>query len=219
MGVDGTANPLAPELARGEPHPVINGDDGERKSPNAWSTVPGLWGVCLLNDEDVVAMVVARANVAWALPFPFAALTAVLPFANSSCRRASSSAVSCMYEAGGRGSSGGGVSGPVSVCGVKIIPGDEGEWGFCCGGGGEGCTEAFSAAYFALSIAFSSAALRTRCEAGIPGLEGGRGCERERRCGGNPDGVAGGEGCHGGGCPPSGSRSEPLECGRVPVTV
>jgi len=57
---------------------------------------------------------------------------------------------------------------------VKTLPGDDGEWAFC-GGDGGGNVFVSSSSYFALSIAFSSAALITRGEPGFPGLEGGIG--------------------------------------------
>lgn len=173
-----------PPRAAIESQPIVNGEDGRKGASGSLPRLIALGpvDVRIANKVGAVALTAAtpalvadRVTAAWALPFPFA-LTDDLPFANSSCSRASSSAVSWMYEAGGRGISGGGVRGGVCVCvvgGVKTFPGDDGEWAFCGGDGGGDAVP--SASYFALSIAFSSAALGTRGEPDFSGLEGGTG--------------------------------------------
>ena len=112
-GDDGTANPfVVPEPVRAaiESHPTVNGDDGRSPSESSPREVARLANVV----GEVVTPVVDRVSeTTWAFPVPFVlAITTDdddVPFANSSCSRASSSAVSWMYEAGGRGKSGGGV--------------------------------------------------------------------------------------------------------------
>lgn len=205
-----------------DPQPLVKGNVERRNNPNASSpsSLP----------MPVLGAATDTERVAVSLVVLFAAATAAdnLPFASSSCNRASSSAVSRMYDAGGRGRSGGGVRGGVDDSGAPTTclwsremgsslrigegssPGVGGVLGGelysrCrCGvtGAGGDAVNCSSASYFALSKAFSSAALNIRCEPGCAWL-GGRGGERARRCGGSPDCVTGGEGCHGGGSPPS----------------
>lgn len=231
---------LAPALR--DPQPLANGSVERRNNSNA-SSPSSLPTPILESTTDT-----GRVAVSVVAPFVAAAVADNLPFASSSCNRASSSAVSWMYDAGGRGKSGGGVRGDVdksdeattclwsrglgsSLCiGEGSSPGVGGVLGgelySCCrcgvtGGSGD-ATDCSSASYFALSNAFSSAALRIRCSPGCAGL-GGKGGERARRCGGSPDCVAGGAGCQGGGGPPfaaTPSGSEPLTPGgSVPVAV
>jgi len=118
-GDDATTNPFVPEpsWAAIESQPIVNGDDGGKGPSTSLPRLIAPWLVDarLANNAGAVALAVTiptpvadRVNAVWALPFPFT-LADDLPFANSSCSRASSSAVSWMYEAGGRGISGGGV--------------------------------------------------------------------------------------------------------------
>ena len=217
-----------------DPQPLVNGSVGRRDNPNASSpsSLPTL--------VPAAATDTGRGTVSVVVSFASTAIADNLPFASSSCNRASSSAVSRMYDAGGRGSNGGGDRGG-EIClwsremggSLRIGEGNSpivdgvlggGLYSSCrrgvMGGGGDAATACSSASYLALSNAFSSAALSIRCWPGCVGL-GGKGGDRARRCGGSPDCVAGDAGCHGGGSPPSAAGgSEPLTSGgSVPVAV
>jgi len=100
-----TSAPALAVRAEVESQPTANGDDGldnpnVSSSPRTNAPVPMV--VTGGGTDAVVVVVPLAAADSWLL-------------ASSSCNRASSSAVSWMYAAGGRGKSGGGVSGGVEV--------------------------------------------------------------------------------------------------------
>ena len=227
-----TLVPAPPSCASTDPQPLVNGNVGRRNSPNASSPAS------LPTPAPPAATDIGRETVSVVVPFVSAAVADNLPFASSSCKRAFSAAVSRMYDAGGRGSNGGGDRGG-EIClwprevgnslriGEGSSPGVDGVLGeelYSFGRRGERgdgvATPCASASNFALSNAFSSAALSMRCSPGCVGL-GGKGGDRARRCGGSPDCIAGGPGCHGGGSPPSAPGGSELSRsgGSVPVAV
>ena len=236
-GVDGNDDPIpfvltlvpAPVVrASIDPQPLVSGNVGRRDNPNASSPSS------LPKPVPAAATDTGRVTVSEVVPFASTAIADNLPFASSPCNRASSSAVSRMYDGGGRGNNGGGDRGG-EIClwsreiggwlrigegNNPVVDGVLGELYSSCRRGvmdGGACS---SASYLALSNAFSSAALKMRRWPGCVGL-GGKGGDRARRCGGSPDCVAGDAGCHGGGSPPSAvGGSEPLTSGgSVPVAV
>ena len=84
---------------------TVNGDVG-RNNPNVLSsprTSASIPGVVTDGGIDAIAVVIP------------VEVADIWPFASSSCNRAFSSAVSWMYDAGGRGKSGGGVRGGVKA--------------------------------------------------------------------------------------------------------
>jgi len=100
-----TSAPTLAVRAEVESQPTANGDDG-LNNPNVSSSP---------RTNAPVPMVVTGGGMdAVVVVVPLAAADSWL-LASSSCNRASSSAVSWMYAAGGRGKSGGGVSGGVEV--------------------------------------------------------------------------------------------------------
>jgi hypothetical protein len=87
-----------------QPTVTVNGDVGGNNpnvSSSAGVNAPAS-SVVTAGETEAVALVIPSVGDNWAL-------------ASSSCNHASSSAVSWMYDAGGRGKSGGGVSGGVEV--------------------------------------------------------------------------------------------------------